>query len=98
MEKTSNGVTTGRRLYTKAECSRLYTYFCNRPQNEHDDSHPRLIAFAEKLGRTPGSVCAQLRVIKRMCTTGKNRAGFTHSSKTLREVVQQRRLRKAKTI
>ena len=97
MAKTPNGTTTTmrtpRRFYTKVECGKLYTFFCNRPENEHNDAHPRLVAFAEKLGRTPGSVAIQLRVIKRMCTTGKKQRGLSHSSKILREVVRVRRNR-----
>ncbi len=90
--------TTPRRLYTRAECGRLFTFYTNRPENEHNDAHPRLIAFAQELGRTPGSVGIQLRVIKRLCTTGKKQRGMSNSGKILREVVATRRNRKAKTI
>ena len=89
---------TKRRLYTKAECGRLFTFYTNRPENEHNDSHPRLLKLAQELDRSPGSVGIQLRVIKRLCTTGKNQRGLGHSSRTLREVVAMRRARKAKTI
>lgn len=97
MAKTQE-ITPKRRLYTRAECGRLFTFYTNRPENEHDDAHPRLIKFAQELGRTPGSVSIQLRCIKRMCTTGKKARGFAHSSRLLREVVTARRTRQAKSI
>lgn len=96
-QETTTTTPTRRRLYTRAECGRLFTFYTNRPENEHNDSHPRLLKLAAELDRSPGSVGIQLRVIKRLCTTGKSQRGLSHSSRTLREVVAMRRNRKAKT-
>ena len=72
--------------YSRDEWLVLLNYFYSQVEPTHTDNHAQLVAFAGSIGRTPGSVDANLRTIKKALTQA---AGFDHGASTMRNVVQQ---------
>ena len=72
--------------YSRDEWLLLFRYFVTQREATQTDSHPALVEFAELVGRTRGSVDANLRTIKRHLT---REAGFSHGAAMMRKVVDE---------
>ena len=72
--------------YSRDEWVALLYYRSTQPEPTQTDSHPQLVQFASHIGRTPSSVDANMRTIKRVQTGA---AGFEHGARLMKEVVEQ---------